>query len=139
MAQWHFNSEGGRAFLLQRAGIVDFGYAIHPSGVVGASQIYAALMAGRLQLLARDTGRRLESIGSLFSAREAKRRRSVSTLLQVGAAIRIGPMRSSIFCSRSGAIDRGSGATPARRRSASSVVAQAFSAVKPTGCCDCNY
>jgi AraC-like DNA-binding protein len=42
----HLNSGGGLAFLLQRCGIVDLGYAIYAPRVTGASQIYDALMAG---------------------------------------------------------------------------------------------
>jgi AraC-like DNA-binding protein len=42
----HLNSEGGVAYLLRRGDVVDIGYAIYLPGVVGASQIYDALMAG---------------------------------------------------------------------------------------------
>jgi AraC-like DNA-binding protein len=41
----HLNSGGGLAFLLQRSGVVDLGYAIYAPGVSGASQIYDTLMA----------------------------------------------------------------------------------------------
>jgi AraC-like DNA-binding protein len=41
----HLNSEGGLAFFLQRGGVVDFGYAIYQPGLVGASQLYDAVMA----------------------------------------------------------------------------------------------
>ncbi len=42
----HLNSGGGLAFLLQRCGVVDLGYAVYAPGVTGASQIYDAFMAG---------------------------------------------------------------------------------------------
>jgi AraC-like DNA-binding protein len=47
----HLNSEGGLAFLLERGGVVDFGYAIYAPDVVGTSQIYDALMAGGCNFL----------------------------------------------------------------------------------------
>jgi len=47
----HLNSEGGLAFLLERGGVVDFGYAIYHPDVVGMSQIYDALMAGGCNFL----------------------------------------------------------------------------------------
>jgi len=42
----HLNSGGGLAFLLQRGGAIDLGYAIYAPGAIGASQIYDAVMAG---------------------------------------------------------------------------------------------
>ena len=47
----HLNSDGGAAFLLQRGGVVDLGYAIYQPGVVGADEIYDALMAGGCNFL----------------------------------------------------------------------------------------
>ena len=47
----HLNSEGALAFLLQRGGIVDLGYAIYQPAVVGASQIYDTVMAGGCNFL----------------------------------------------------------------------------------------
>jgi AraC-like DNA-binding protein len=52
----HLNSEGGLAFLLQRDGVVDLGYAIYAPGVVGASQIYDTLMAGGCNFLREILG-----------------------------------------------------------------------------------
>ena len=47
----HLNSEGGVAFMLRRGDVIDLGYAIYLPGVVGASQIYDALMAGGCNFL----------------------------------------------------------------------------------------
>lgn len=41
----HLNSGGGLAFVLKRAAIVDFGYAIIQPGIEGADQIYDAVLA----------------------------------------------------------------------------------------------
>jgi len=45
------NSEGGMAFLLERGGIVDFGYAIYHPDIVGTDQIYDAVAAGVFNFL----------------------------------------------------------------------------------------
>ena len=47
----HLNSEGGLAFLMERNGVVDIGYAIYHPEVVGANQIYDALMSGGFNFL----------------------------------------------------------------------------------------
>jgi AraC-like DNA-binding protein len=46
MAYQHLGSEGELAFLLQRDGVADFGYAIYHPAVEGVGQIYDTLMAG---------------------------------------------------------------------------------------------
>lgn len=47
----HLNSEGGVAFLLERGGVVDLGYAIYHPCVAGVSQIYDVMMAVGCNLL----------------------------------------------------------------------------------------
>lgn len=52
----HLNSEGGVAFLLERASVVDLGFAIyHPHGP-GADQIYEAYIAGGCNFLREVCG-----------------------------------------------------------------------------------
>jgi AraC-like DNA-binding protein len=45
------NSEGGLAFVLARAGVVDLGYAIYQGGAVGAAQLCDAVLAGGVNFL----------------------------------------------------------------------------------------
>lgn len=41
----HLNSQGGVAFIRERAGVCEFGYAIYYQGVQGADQIYDGVLA----------------------------------------------------------------------------------------------
>lgn len=50
-AHQHLHSDGGLAFLLEHGGVVDLGYAVYQPGVVGADQIYDAMMAGGCNFL----------------------------------------------------------------------------------------
>lgn len=52
----HLNSEGGLAFLLERGGAADIGYAIYHPNVAGADQIYDAMMAGGFNFLRELSG-----------------------------------------------------------------------------------
>jgi len=47
----HLNSEGGLAFLIQRGGVVDLGYAIYHPGAAGAEQYYDAVMAAAVNFM----------------------------------------------------------------------------------------
>jgi AraC-like DNA-binding protein len=47
----HLNSSGGLAFLMRRAGTVDFGYAIYHPGIVSADQFYDAVLAASFNFL----------------------------------------------------------------------------------------
>jgi len=52
----HLNSSGGMGFLLERAGIVDAGYAIYHAGLTHTHQYYDAILAGTFNFLRELAG-----------------------------------------------------------------------------------
>jgi AraC-like DNA-binding protein len=47
----HMNSGGGLAFLVERGGMVDLGYAIYHPGVTGTNQVYDSVLAAAFNFL----------------------------------------------------------------------------------------
>lgn len=52
----HMNTHGGAAFLIERGGMVDLGYAIYMPGIEGSPQIGDALLAGGMNFLREIAG-----------------------------------------------------------------------------------